>query len=119
MWIDPEKGAATKKVIVIGKGRFGTAAAQGLRESFIKDEKGFQLPAQVLHFSAASFTSLEISVMAEQLQGSTFVVYCGTRLPEYATKIANAMKEARDSSTSEMEFIDFSNPGKLNSCTSK
>jgi len=56
MCIGPEKGAASKKVVVIGKGCFGTAAAQGLRESFIEDEKGFQLPTQVLHFSAASFS---------------------------------------------------------------
>jgi hypothetical protein len=123
--IDPEKGNVVaaeggpialkennKKVFVIGTGRFGTAAAQGLRESFIEVEKGARLPTQVVHVSATKFTSLDTAAMAEQLRGSNFVVCCGTKLPKHATKLTHAMKEARDES-SEMEFIDFSNPGKF------
>lgn len=104
----------TKKVVVIGKGRFGTAAAQGLRESSVYDEKGFLHPTDVYHVSARTFTTCSIVDMAKQLEGSSFVVYCGYRLPKYATKIAFAMKEARQNGSgdgmAEMEFIDFSNP---------
>ena len=113
-----EKGSNmnSKKVFVIGMGRFGTAAAQGLRESFIKNqEEGSDLsPVEVVHRSATQFTSLATSVMAEQLKDSSYIVYCGTRLPKYAAKLAQAMKRARQYSNSDMEFIDFSNPGKLN-----
>jgi len=104
----------TKKVVVIGKGRFGTAAAQGIRESIIRDNKGDEdsIPStlRVEHVSATAFTSLTISAMAEQLQDCSYVVYCGTQLPKYAAKLAQAMVRARQYSTSSMEFIDFSNP---------
>jgi len=103
-----------RKIFVIGKGRFGTAAAQGLRESNYRNDDGTLSPLEVVNVSATSFTSLSPSIMSEQLQGSEYVVYCGYNLPAYAAKIAQAMKSARQGSPSKMEFIDFSNPDPIN-----
>jgi len=107
----------TIKVFVIGMGRFGTATAQGLRESFYKkgDDGAAELtPLEVVHVSATEFTSHATATMAEQLQNSKYVVYCGTRLPKYSAKLAQAMKRARQYSDEDMEFIDFSNPDPIN-----
>ena len=99
------------KVIVIGKGRFGNATAQGLREGFIVREDGMRLKCDVIQASATKFTSLPVSEMADELEDSVFVVYCGTRLSDYASRMALAIKQATKQSTGPpLEFIDFSNP---------
>jgi len=118
----------TAKVVVIGSGRFGTAVAQGLRESFIKTNDKTLIQISVLHVSARKFTCLAVSEMADKLIGASYVAYCGTKLQKYASTIANAMKESqsqtdkmqskqRESCPEEkfedglpLEFIDFSNP---------
>jgi len=104
--------AGEKRVVVIGSGRFGSAYAQGLRDSFI------QIPGKeltlartnVVHFSAKKFMALNPPDMIDELRGSEFIVYCGTRLPKYASRLAKVMKEARKLSSESMEFVDFSNP---------
>jgi len=99
------------KVIVIGKGRFGNATAQGLREGFIVREDGMRLKCDVIQASATKFTSLSVSEMADELEDSVFVVYCGTRLSDYAGRMALAIQQAaKQSSGPPLEFIDFSNP---------
>jgi len=101
------------KVVVIGKGRFGNAVAQGLRESVIKLDDGTLAPVNtVAHFSARTFTSLTTARMADKLQGAAYIAYCGTQLQNYAEKIAAAMKYSPD--TGRAEFIDFSNPCPVN-----
>jgi len=103
------------KVVVIGSGRFGSAVAQGLRASFVKQSNGSLIPVSLVHVSARRFVSLSISDMADKLSGVSYVVYCGTKLQDYASRLADAMKEAQFQnngmeSTHTLEFIDFSNP---------
>jgi len=106
--VQPEN---TKKIVVIGKGRFGNACAQGLRDSYIEVGKGEGLlRCSVHHTSATKFMGLQLTDMIDVLFDAEFVVYCGTHLPNYAHKLAKAMKEARKGSAESMEFIDFSNP---------
>mmetsp|Transcript_22952 Transcript_22952/g.24417 ORF Transcript_22952/g.24417 Transcript_22952/m.24417 type:complete len:151 (+) Transcript_22952:216-668(+) len=118
----------TKRIVVIGKGRFGSATAQGMREAFVYNIKGQICETIIAHVSAREFTTSSISSNVEILRGASFVVYCGYHLPQFAQQIAVAMKEARmyknkggvgddgncgNDSMAEMEFIDFSNPGKF------
>lgn len=99
------------KVVVIGKGRFGNAAAQGLRESFVVTEDGDRLPCEVIQVSAKTLMSLPMEDMAHDLQGAAFIIYCGTKLQVHAHKLACAMKEASKVTSGHLpEFIDFSNP---------
>ena len=84
----------TKKIVVIGRGRFGTAAAQGMRKAFVYNTKDQICKTYVVHVSTREFTSSLITTMAKNLRGASFVLYCGYRLPEYARVIADAMKEA-------------------------
>lgn len=110
---------ARNKVIVIGKGRFGSATAQGLRGSHIKTNSGDLVPVEVVHVSARKFTAMP-GEMARQLTGAAFIAYCGTRLQNYADALSAGMKLARGDSTSvntsvhddmpSLEFLDFSNP---------
>lgn len=137
--------SSSNKVIVIGKGRFGNATAQGLREGFIEGVDGKRMKCDVVQVSATRFTSLSVSEMADELTGqpicrikvwiwvllqllhfsieyyynycisqrsdTAIVAYCGTRLSEYAVRIALAIQEAtKQSSGPALEFIDFSNP---------
>ena len=106
--VQPEN---TKKIVILGSGRFGSACAQGMRDSYIEIGKGQGLMrCNVLHISATKFMRLQFSDMVDELYGAEFVVYCGTHLPNYTRKLAKAMKEARKNTTDSMEFIDFSNP---------
>lgn len=103
------------KIIVIGKGRFGNAIAQGLREGgFVEHDYGTRVLCEVVQVSASEFTRLAASQMAHELQGATFVAYCGTKLPKYATTLASALQLASKKSSlpehTAIEFIDFSNP---------
>lgn len=117
----------TKRIVVIGRGRFGTATAQGLRKAFVYNTKYQICKTSIIHVSARDFTTSSISSV-DILRGASFVVYCGYHLPIFAHKIALAMKEARmykgeggvgddencrNDIMAEMEFVDFSNPGKL------
>ena len=105
----------SSKVIVIGKGRFGNATAQGLREGFIEKEDGMRMKCDVIQVSATRFTSLSISEMADELEDTAFVAYCGTRLSEYSGRMAAAIQLATKKSTGPpLEFIDFSNPDPIN-----
>ena len=105
----------SSKVIVIGKGRFGNATAQGLREGFIEKEDGMRMKCDVIQVSATRFTSLSISEMADELEDTAFVAYCGTRLSEYSGRMAAAIQLATKQSTGPpLEFIDFSNPDPIN-----
>lgn len=104
-----------RKVIVIGKGRFGNAIAQGLREGgFVEHQDGTRVLCEVVQVSACKFTRLPVSQMAHELQDAAFVAYCGTKLPEYATTLASALQLASSQSSfsehSVIEFLDFSNP---------
>jgi len=104
---------ASIKVVVIGKGRFGNAVAQGLRESAIKHDNGTLTSVEkVTHLSARTFTSLTVDRMADKLAGAAYIAYCGTKLQNYAEKIASAMKYSTDAALP--EFIDFSNPCPVN-----
>jgi len=99
------------KVIVIGKGRFGSATAQGLRRGFIEGEEGRRVKCDVVQVSATSFMALSTSEMADELQDTAFVAYCGTMLSDYAMNLALAIQQAAKQSTGPpLEFIDFSNP---------
>ena len=99
------------KVIVIGKGRFGSATAQGLRRGFIEGEEGRRVKCDVVQVSATSFMALSTSEMADELQDTAFVAYCGTMLSDYALNLALAIQQAAKQSTGPpLEFIDFSNP---------
>jgi hypothetical protein len=101
----------SNKIIVIGKGRFGNAIAQGLREGFIESEDGTRAWCKVVQVSATSFTSLPVSEMADELKDTAFVVYCGKTLSEYAGKFSLAIQLAITLSLGPaLEFIDFSNP---------
>ena len=103
--------SASSKVVVIGKGRFGNATAQGFREGFVENEEGFRTKCDVVQVSATKFTSLSIDEMAAELQDTVFVAYCGTMLSDYSGRMALAIKEAdMKSSGPTIEFIDFSNP---------
>jgi len=106
--VQPEN---TRKVVILGSGRFGNACAQGMRDSYVEiGKKEGLMRCNVLHISATKFMGLQFSDMVDELYGAEFVVYCGTHLPNYAQKLAKAMKEARKGTTDSMEFIDFSNP---------
>lgn len=99
------------KVVVVGRGRFGNATAQGLREGFVEGDDGKRAKCDVVQLSATKFTSLSVSDMADELQDIAFVAYCGTQLPEHARRIAAAIHLATSrSSNPALEFIDFSNP---------
>lgn len=98
------------KVVVIGKGRFGNATAQGLRDGFIEGCDGRRMKCDVIQVSAKTFTDLSVAEMANEFQEAAFVAYCGTSLPEYASKLALAMQLAMKRSSTALEFIDFSNP---------
>ena len=101
----------SNKVIVIVKGRFDNATAQGLREGFVEEVDGKRMKCDVVQVSATRFTSLSVSEMADELQDTAFVAYCGTKLSEYAVRIALAIQEAtKQSSGPALEFVDFSNP---------
>jgi len=101
------------EIVVLGKGRFGSAVAQGLKDSIIKYENGKIIPVRkVIHVSARAFTSLTTENMADEIQGASHIVYCGTKLQNYAEKIASAMKYSTD--YVRPEFIDFSNPCPVN-----
>jgi hypothetical protein len=102
---------SSTKIIVIGKGRFGNAIAQGLRGGFVENEDGTRAWCEVVQVSATSFTLLSVSEMADELIGMTFAVYCGTKLSEYAGKLSSAIQVATSlSSGTTLEFVDFSNP---------
>ena len=101
----------SNKVVVIGKGRFGNAIAQGFREGFIINEDGDRVKCDVVQHSATKFTSLDVEDMAAQLCDVAFVAYCGTMLHQYAQKMAKAVRHAtKTASGPPLEFIDFSNP---------
>jgi hypothetical protein len=98
-------------VIVIGKGRFGNAIAQGLRGGFVEEEDGTRASCNVVHVSATSFTLLSVSAMADELRDTAFAVYCGTQLSKHAGKMSSAIQVASTlSSGPHLEFVDFSNP---------
>lgn len=101
---------STSTVLVIGKGRFGSAAAQGLREGFVESEDGFQTKCDVVQVSATKFMGLSIPEMANELQDKAFVFYCGTKLSEYSRQLASAIQLATTTSRNAVEFVDFSNP---------
>ena len=105
---------AQKRVVIIGTGRFGNAAAQGIREGHVQCAYGSRVGTDVIQLSATRFVFLPPSEMAQHLIDAEFVVYCGTNLPTYTNQIAQAMREAKAASTSAMEFIDFSNPDPIN-----
>jgi hypothetical protein len=84
----------SNKIIIIGKGRFGNAIAQGFREGFIESEDGTRASCKVVQVSATSFTLLLVSEMAYKLQDTEFVIYCGTKLSEYARKMSLAIQLA-------------------------
>ena len=103
----------TKKILVIGKGRFGSACAQGLKDAYIEVGTDASLvQSNVSLVSATRFMSSDLSSMIEEIADCEFVVYCGTQLPNHSSKLARAMREAKKMSEGEatMEFIDFSNP---------
>lgn len=102
--------SSSNKVVVIGKGRFGNATAQGLREGFIEGCDGKRMQCEVVQVSATTFTNLSVSEMADELQDTAFVAYCGTKLTECAVTLALAIQEATKRSSTALEFIDFSNP---------
>jgi len=103
--------SVSSKVVVIGKGRFGNATAQGFRDGFVENEDGFRTKCDVVQVSATKFTSLSVDEMAAELQNTVFVAYCGTMLSDYSGRMALAIKEAdMKSSGPTIEFIDFSNP---------
>jgi hypothetical protein len=104
-----------RKVIVVGKGRFGNAIAQGLREGgFVEHEDGTRVMCEVVQVSASEFVRLAVSQMAHELQDAVAVAYCGTKLSEYATTLASALQLASKKSSlpehAAIEFLDFSNP---------
>lgn len=101
----------SKKVVVIGNGRFGNATAQGIRDSFFETFDGNHRKYSVVQVSARNFPLLSVSDMARDLQDAVFVAYCGKNLSEYAVKMASAIRLASKlSSGPALEFIDFSNP---------
>jgi hypothetical protein len=100
----------SSEVIVIGEGRFGNAIAQGLREGFVKSEDGTKVSCKVVQVSATKLPLLSVSEMADKLKDSAFVVYCGKKLSEYATKMSSAIQLATTlSSGPAVKFINFSN----------
>lgn len=106
-------GDSNMKILVIGKGRFGSACAQGMKDAYIEvGPEESLVQSNVSLVSATRFMSSDLSSMIEELSGCEFVVYCGTQLPSHSWKLARAMKEAKRMSEGEvaMEFIDFSNP---------
>jgi len=103
------------KVVVIGKGRFGNAIAQGLRDGgFVEHDDGTRVLCEVVQVSASKFPRLDVLQMAHELQDAAFVAYCGTKLPEYTTTLALALQLASKklslSKDTAIEFLDFSNP---------
>jgi len=108
--MEMEPKQSLKKVVVIGTGRFGNAAAQGIREGHVQCADGSRVGTNVVQFSATRFIFLPPSEMAQHLMDAEFVVYCGTQLPTYTKQLAQAMREAKAAMPCAMEFIDFSNP---------
>ena len=103
------------KVLIIGKGQFGNALAQGLEFATIKlaDDKIYSI-GEVEQISARQLFSKNEEQMANVFTDVSFIMYCGMGLVAHSEKLANAMKAAKIKSTLSdefplLEFMDWSN----------
>ena len=115
--LSSKANTTANKIVVLGKGEFGNALAQGLTQSSVPAAAGSLENVSVIHLSAKEFMQMTIESMADVMKNAKFIMYCGMSLTEHADKIAKALIEARQRSNMTLqnkdspflEFMDWTN----------